>query len=428
MAHVTIAEASDAPNHPLALRMGVIAGVCFNVVIGTVMGSFSVMLASAQERLHVPLHQAAVGMLLVLIGSSLTAPFVGVLMAKFPLRRMMQFGALLTTAGFLALAFTHSYTVYLGVYGLCFGPAMTLTGSVGPNTLVTRWFNQRRGLAVGLVNLAILIAIMPERLKVFVDYAGSDAAYLLLAGLCGLIMLPLTLFIQDYPPDHRPAAVAVEAGAGEAAAAARTADGSLSMGQLLRQPKLWALCVATSASMTSSILLGSLLIPIGTSWHYTAYQAAVLASIMSLIGIAGGILFGWVADRIGGARTLALVGFDCMVLWLALLLHPPFAGTAVVIGLIGLHGAAAMPALARALSDAFGAASYSRGLGLNTLISLPFSMIAILGSSLLLQKTGSFSLAMQAMAGLFLVGCLCGLFAARTGGSGHAGRAAASLA
>ena len=85
----------------------------------------------------------------------------------------------------------------------------------------------------------------------------------------------------------------------------------------------------------------------------------------------------------------------------------------MVIGLIGFHGAAAMPAMARGLSDAFGAASYSRGIGMNTFISLPFMAVAMLGAPIVFHKTGSFSQAMTAMAVYFVVAGLFGLIMTR---------------
>lgn len=396
---------SDQPNHHLAVRMAVIAGICFNVVIGTVMGSFSVMLASAEQRLGLSEPQAVVGILLAVFGSALLAPFVGVLIARFSLRLLMMTGALLTTVGFLLLAYTNSPLVYFLVYGLCFGPALILAGSVGPNTLVTRWFSRHRGLAVGLVNLAIVIAIMPSALNALIERSGAQVGYLMLAGLCGLIMLPVTFFVVDYPPGaQRPTASTQER---------RTADGSLTMGEMLKRSRFWGLCLAAGASMTSSVLLGSLLVPIGVSWGFTRGESALLASIMSTVGILGGLLFGWVSDSIGGVRTLVVVCLNCAVLWAVLLMHPPFALTAVVIGLIGLHGAAPMPALAHGLSDSFGSASYSRGMGLNTFIGLPFMACAMLGAPMVFKMTGSFSQAVAIMAGYFLLTGLFALVAAR---------------
>lgn len=383
--------------------MGLIAGVSHNVVIGTVFGSFSVMLASVQDRLDIKLEQASAAMLLMLVGSSALAPIVGVLVARYSLRLLLMVGAVLTVTGYLILGLTNSYPLYLAAYGLCFGPAMTLAGSIGPATLVSRWFNKNRGLALGLVHLPIVIAIAPVALNAFVSQSGHAVVYLTLAGVAALVMLPLTALTVDHPPGYTAPVSAEES---------RTADGSLSTGQLLSRPRFWALSIANIASTTSSVMMGSLLVPMGESWEFTRGQSALLASVMSTVGIGGSILFGWVSDKLGGARTLALVGFDCAILWALLLLEPPFPVVAVVVGLIGMHGAGAIPALGRGLTDAFGQPSYSRGFGLNTVIALPFMGFAMIGGSRIARETGSFAIPIVCMAGFFVVAVACGLYAA----------------
>ena len=398
------AAVHEAPNHPLARRMGVIAGISHNLVIGTIMGAFSIMLAPAEQRLGVSAEAAAAGIPLVLVGSSLLAPFVGVLIARFSLRLLMLLGALLGAAGFAMLALTHSYALYLAVYALLLGPAMILAGSIAPATLVTRWFVQNRGLALGLVHLPVVIAIMPWLVERGLRVFTPTAIYLGIAAAIALILVPASLLAIDHPPGGE--------GKAPVSAGKRTSDGSLSVAQLLSRPRFWALCLAAIASMASSVMLGSLLVPMGQSWGFTRAEAALLQSGMSLVGIAGSVLFGWVVDRLGGGRSLALIGFDCAVLWAVLLLHPPFAVTGVVIGLIGLHGAGAIPALGRGLSDAFGQASYSRGFGLNTLIGLPFIAISVVGSAKVFSLTQSYDGAIMAMAGFFVVAMLLGLYAA----------------
>ena len=404
MSETAQADVTDVPNHPLAIRMGVIAGVSHNVVIGTVMGSFSVMLQSVEQRLNVKAEAAVLGMPLVLVGASILAPFVGVLVARFSLRLLLLLGALLTLGGFVTLALSHTYALYLIAYGLMMGPAMSLAGSIGPATLVTRWFNRNRGLALGIVHLPLVIAFMPAVLNWYVGQHGAVAGYWALAALVALVMVPLTLLAIDHPPGGAARAPVTDA--------RLTADGSLSVGQLLGRLRFWGMSIANVSSTTSSVLLGSLLVPMGTSWGFTRAEAALLASIMSAVGLFGSILFGWIADRIGGARSLMLVCFDCAVLWSLLLLHPSFWAAAVVIGLIGMHGAAAIPSLGRAITDTYGQASYSRGFGLNSLIALPLMTIALFGSARVSTLTGSYDLAIKLMAGMFVIGLLGGLYAA----------------
>jgi MFS family permease len=398
------AAPDGAPNHPLAIRMGLIAGLSHNIIIGLIMGHFSVMLASAEARLGIGGEQAALGMPLVLLGSSVSAPLVGVLLGKYSLRWIMVLGAVLTAIGFALLGLTASFPLYLLAYGLFLGPAMSLTGSISPATLVTRWFTRNRGLALGVVHLPIVIAVLPVALNWFVGASGAVNSYLTLALITAVVLVPLTLLIVDHPPGG-------EAPAPEAADK-RTADGSFTVAQLLSKPKFWAICIAATASMASSVTLGTLMLPMGTSWGFTRGEAALIQSVMAAVGIPGSILFGWLVDKLGGARTLALIAFNCAVFWALLLLQPPYLPTMLIMGLVGMHGAGAIPGLSRAIAELFGQASFSRGYGLNNVITLPFVGAAIVGSAGVYGATGSYAPALLAMAAFFAVASVLALYAA----------------
>lgn len=404
MIQADAAVPEGAPNHPLAIRMGVIAGLSHNIIIGLIMGHFSVMLASAEQRLGIGVEQAALGMPLVLLGSSISAPLVGVLLGKYSLRWIMVLGAVLTAIGFALLGLTASFPLYLLAYGLFLGPAMSLTGSISPATLVTRWFTRNRGLALGIVHLPIVIAVLPVALNRFVDSSGAVASYLMLAIVTAVVLVPLTLMIVDHPPGGEAPAPEPEA--------MRTADGSFTVAQLLSKPKFWAICIAATASMASSVTLGTLMLPMGTSWGFTRDEAALIQSVMAAVGIPGSILFGWLVDKLGGARTLALIAFNCAVFWALLLLQPPYLLTMLIMGLMGMHGAGAIPGLSRAIADLFGQASFSRGYGLNNVINLPFVGAAIVGSAGVYGATGSYAPALLAMAAFFAIAALLALYAA----------------
>ena len=375
--------AAEAGNHPLAERMGVIAGFSHNIVVGAVFGTFSIMLASTEERLGVSSEAASLGIPLVVIGSSLLASVAGVLVARYSLRRLMAIAAGMAATAFLLLAFTRTYPIYLFAYGVLLGPAIAIAGSVGPATLVTRWFSRNRGLALGIVHVPVVVAVLPMVTNWLLFNHGATAAYLLPAGLIALVVLPLSLLAVDHPPKRREAEARVPAIA--------TDGGSRPLRRIVAMPAFWALAFGGSAVATGAVLLGAVLIPMALSWGLDRPHAAVLATILSLVGIAGSVVFGWLADRLGGARTLALICFDLAILWISLLVVRDFAVIATAIGLIGMHGAGMIPSLGRGLAESCGAAGFSRAFGLAMTVSLPLTVLAVLGTARFYAATGSFS-------------------------------------
>lgn len=390
-------------NPPLALRMGVIAGLSHNIVIGTIFGSFGVLTQSVETRLGATPEMAAAAIPMVVVGSALLSSAAGVLAARYPLRLLMAVGAGLATAGWLLLAFTASYALYLVAYGLLLGPALALAGAVLPPTLVTRWFVRNRGLALGLVHLPIVVAVLPVVSNWVVEHFGAQATYLLLAALCGLVLLPATLLVIEQP----------EGATATAGADQPAAPDSMSVAQLLASPRFWALTLAVGAINTSSVILGAQLIPMAVSWGIDRAPAALLASVMSLAGIAGSVLFGWVSDRIGGGRTLALLAFDAALLWALFLAGLPYAALALVVALIGMHGSGAIPALSRAIGEWPGPESFSRAYGLASTAALPITILGVMGTASVFQAYGSYTVAILAMIAYFAAAVPLGLSAGR---------------
>lgn len=391
--------AEGAPNHPQAVWMGLIAGISHNMVIGCLMGSFSVMLASVEQRLQVTREMSTAAGPLVILGSAILASVVGELMARHSLRLLMFVGACLSVIGYLVLAFTASYPVYLGAYLLLFGPSMAIAGSVGPATLVTRWFSRNRGIALGLVHLSIVVAIMPLLSNWVLENYGAKATYLMLATLVGISLVPATLAIRDYPPGSSVAHVLTPAG---------QLPDTLKVGQIIRRPAFWALAMASGLVIASIMVLTFNMIQLAESLGIPRDKGAMLQAIMAFSGMAGSIIFGWIADKLGGARGLALLAFNSAVLFALLLLDLPFAALAVVIGLFGLHGAGMIPNLSRALAHSLGQGSFSRAFGLATACGVPFTVIGVMATAAVYTRTGSYT---PAIAGLAVCLAIAAVFA-----------------
>jgi cyanate permease len=390
------------PNDSRAPRMGAIAWLSHNVIIGSIFGTAGVLLIPLEDRLHVSRGLASIGVPMVMVGSAILASVAGVLAARYSLRRLMAVSGILMALAWLILAFAHSYSLFLLAYALFLGPAMSIGGAVLPPTLVTRWFQRHRGLAIGIVHLPIVITIMPLAASLVIDRFGVTALFLALALFAAVTLIPGSLALIEYPPGHDPRH-AKEIAAERIARGAPAEQPHFTVPQLLQNPRFWLLALAVGAANTSSVTLGTHLPAMGAAWGYTSTSAAALASVMSLVGMAGSIIFGLVADKIGGARTLALIAFDDAILWSLLLMDLPYAERAVVIGLIGMHGAGAIPAISKAMATSFGEASFSRAFGLASTATLPLMVAAVFGFGVIFQTQGSYAAGMVALIAYFVI-------------------------
>ena len=389
--------------------MGAIAWLSHNAIIGSIFGTAGVLLIPLQERLHVSRGLVSVGVPMVMVGSAVFASVAGVLATRYSLRLLMAVSGLAVALAWLILAFADTYWPFLLAYGLFLGPAMAIGGSVLPPTIVTRWFQRHRGLAIGIVHLPIVITCMPLVASLVIGRFGVTVLFLLLAAFAAATLIPASLALIEYPPRRD----SKDLPAGQPAPDAAGARPDFSVPRLLRSPQFWLLALATGAANTSSVALATHLPAMGVAWGYSPTSAAALASVMSLVGMVGSILFGFVSDRIGGARALALIAFDDAILWALLLTDLPYMARAVIIGLIGMHGSGAIPAVAKAVATSFGVGSFSRSFGLASTVQLPLLVGAVFGFGVIFQTQGSYAKGLEGMIVYFVVAVLLAMAAAR---------------
>lgn len=226
--------------------------------------------------------------------SLLSMLIVNQLCARFGLRQTMTFGAGLVGAAYLLLCRVDSFS------GCCFACALLgigycLCGPVPVSLLVGKWFESRRGLAIGLSSAGsgmITIIVPPILTRILVTF-GLSTAFLVL-GVLGLMFgAALWLLIRNDPEDLGVRAYYQAQSAAKAAC-----------------PHI------TPAPMTSvqkgAVLLAAFLMaaPAGPGFAHIAvffrsegYHEMLVATLISVLGfvlLVGKILCGQIYDRIGG--------------------------------------------------------------------------------------------------------------------------------
>jgi MFS family permease len=399
------------PNHPLAGRMGVIAFLNQNITIACMYGTFSVLMISVEKHLGVGPKDVAWGVPLVNLAMAIVAPLCGALATRYSLRLIMLVGSILGALGFVVLATTQSYPLYLIAYALGLGPAMATVGVVLPATLVTRWFVVNRGKALGLITVPLAIVCLPLTTTWLLQVHGLTITYWALAALSGVCVLA-NLFVIDWPPGaavRTDGAVAAVTPVTPVAPVATASD--FSIWTLLRSARFWMIAVASVASNCGTIILTANMVSIANSWGFSLAQGATLLMVQTIGGLGGTVLFGWVADRLGGLPTLALMLFDCAVLWLLFLLHLPFIATVAVMLLFGLHSSGSLPVNGTVISELVGRDNFSKAYGIFTLVNLPFSVACVPAAAAVFERTGSYNQALLAQVAFFAISIPLALFA-----------------
>jgi MFS family permease len=365
----------------LSFRMGLLAFLSFNLTMASMWGSFGVLLTAIEAKMGVGREASSLAASIVMVAVALLAPLAGALLSRISLRLLMMGGSAMGLAGFALLAVANNIQMLLLVYGLLIGPAVCLCGVVLPAALVSRWFTTGRGRALGFVTIPIAMAVAPLACAFVVRAYGLSAVYMMLAATMALNFIAQA-FVQDHPPRTD----------GGVSGVAKGVLGNLGLttGELVRQKRFWPIAMAYSANIAGTMMLSAHLVPMATGWGDNSTQAASLLTLMSLAGMLGPPIFGWLADRFGGRRMQVILCVNSAALWGVLLTQPPFPIVAMAIALFGLHSAGSVPAFGVALAEQFGQANFARAFGLGNLASLPFTVLAIPLAASVYVRTGSY--------------------------------------
>jgi MFS family permease len=381
--------------------MAVIAFINQNMAMACFWGSFSVLLGAVSARLGVGRELSTMAVPVLILSTAFFAPIVGVAAARCSLRLIMLAGALLNVIGFLLLAVTSTYSLYLLIIGVVLGPAMA-SGIILPSTLVTRWFVVNRAKVLAVVTAPIILAAIPLSATWVLKSYGLPAVYFALSSF-SIIAVYANLFIEEAPNRSCPN-VAVDA-------QEHTGDTStIGVLSFFRSPCFWSLTFAFTSTITGSFILSIHMVQMAKSWGMSATLGASLLSIGLLTSFAGTLLFSWIADRFGGFVAIVILVLTTGTLWMMLLLHLSVMAIAVVVGLIGASSAGGTPAISLALSEAFGEENFSRAYGLVNLISMPFSAFCVPVVTYIFIRTNSYNGALAGLATLMILSGLATLW------------------
>ena len=244
------------------------------------------------------------------------------------------FTMLLSTAliagGYSLAALAPSLTTFALVQGMIgIGSAASFIPLVADTS---HWFAKRRALAMAVCASGNYLggALWPKLTEVLTRHYDWRTTYLVVAAICVVGMLPACLVLRPRSPAHA---------GGAAAVAPHSAQ---SLGLTPNSLQMWlgiagiGCCVAMSMPQVHIV---AYCVDLG----YGTARGAEMLSIMTVFGIASRLGSGWIADRIGGLKTLLLGSTAQAVALLGYLVSDGLVGLYVVSALFGLFQGGIIP-------------------------------------------------------------------------------------
>jgi MFS family permease len=316
----------------------------------------------------------------------LSSPLVGGLVDRLGARRMVLLGGCLLTAGLLGSSQATTLWQVVLLYGVVMTLGANCIGLVVFVPLVSRMFVAQRGLAISLLQSANGFgrAISAPIAQWLVDEAGWRNAYLLQAGLMGLLVIPLAAMF-------RRAEAAIPAGA---AGAARAADGrAWTLREAARTRHFWLLFLVYMLTSIGSFLVSLHQLAFAVGQGFEPLYAAFVLGMGSLLALPGVILTGTVSDYIGRERA-AILAYAISIVGVAAALLIEGADQHLLLWLhacfFGITWGARGPAITAKTADLFGGPRLGTILGVITVGSGLGAGIGAWGAGLLFDLTGTY--------------------------------------
>lgn len=368
----------------LGWRMVAIAAVTQNVAVGLTFGSFGTLVLAIEQRFATTRTLSALGISLVILIYSLSAPLISPLIARTSIRRVLTTGSLLGAAGYCLLPLASNIGQFLAIFALLISPGFLLLGVLPSNILASNWFIRHQGRALGFVTMPVFVMLVPMVSAWGLHHYGLSAV-LVGVGVAHLLVLPLMPFVIDRPEQigQRPLGY-------EDAVARSEPEVAQPWRSLLARPALWFVTLAVGIAVGGGVLKAAHMVPLIMGQGWSLEEASFLFAVSGGTGVLGAMAFGWLADRFGPGHALAANSIVQGLVWFIFLQPAPYwllVVDAVIVGACGGGIAAAQGVL---LTRLFGPRNFPQVMGLVTMFTVPFTFGAAPLASALFDATGSY--------------------------------------
>jgi MFS family permease len=312
--------------------------IVFTSAIGLMLGyapvfvySFSVFIKSLAQDFHSSRTSITLAFTLANLMQSVGAPLIGRLVDRFGAHKVVVpstviFGLVLISFKYSSTSLWHLYAFFILIGLIGVGTAPVPYGIV-----VSRWFDKRRGLALGLMMMglstgAILLPLIAQRLIVLF---GWRTAYAIIGFAVLAISVPVVGTLLKDSPDKMGLQPDGEPDLNTGSQQQKNEQG-MTWSAARRQPTFWLLASAfflLGASVHACVIH---LVPMLTDHGISLQRAAFASSLLGVALLIGRVFTGYFLDRFFGPYVAMLL----------------FSGVAVGISLLWSGAGGSLPLLA----------------------------------------------------------------------------------
>jgi MFS family permease len=371
------AESREPLNAPDSRYSWVRLAICtlISTIGGVGMWSFVVTLPAVQADFGITRGEASLPYTVLMVGFAFGSIATGRLADRFGIRVTLICGALAASLGYVLGGMATAVWQLAIAYGLL---GIGTSAGFGPLIAdVSHWFERWRGIAVGICSAGNYLAgaLWPPVISHFIAASGWRATHVGIGLFCLITLVPLALLLGRR--------MALAHGAGGTSVHAGSLGLSPTALQVLLSIAGVACCVAMSMPQVHIVAYcGDL--------GYGVARGAEMLSLMMAFGIVSRIGSGFIADWVGGLRTLLL---GSVLQGVALVLYTLFDGLTslyVISALFGLFQGGIVPSYAIIVREYFSPREAATRLGIILMATLFGMAFGGWMSGVIFDYTGSY--------------------------------------
>jgi sugar phosphate permease len=288
----------------------------------------------------------------------LIGPFAASVIDRWGLRRIVLAAVALLCASVVLTTFMRAQWQLTLLWGILVGTGTGVTSMVLAAIVANRWFDERRGLVMGMLSAANATGqlVFLPLLASLVEQRGWRAAALAVASAAALLFVIVAVFMRDRPEDLGLARYGQRPGSAGPAPSPLAPIAALRFA--LGKPAFWILAgTFFICGASTNGLIGTHLIPACHDYGISEVRAAGLLAMMGIFDILGTTASGWLTDRVSSRLLLCayyvLRGVSLLFLPMTLV-NGGAQGLGWFAIFYGLDWVATVPPTVRLTSESFG--------------------------------------------------------------------------
>ncbi len=251
---------------------------------------------------------------LFMLVSALAMPIVGRLIDRHSIRVVMSVGAVVSAVAIGLMGSVGDGWQVFALYGVLYAVGFAATSVAPVSVLMSRWFPNNRGLASSVAitgngtGQLVIIALLTS----FLSSIGWRTAYMALGIVNAIVVVPLVLFTIRSSPSGQ------DDSDGDSQKA-DTPSGS-SIRPVLASRDFWMLITLFAICGAQDFFVATHVVAFAQDQGISQFFAGNVLAFMGLAALAGVLLSGAIADRLGASSpTMA-----CFLIRIALFAYIPF--------------------------------------------------------------------------------------------------------